>query len=220
MKLTQLPAVTVILLMGLCTAAMAGPIYTFSTSTGVQPSDVGVVTLTQNGADAVDVKVDLINSTYGFMNTGGPHTPFAFNLAGSGALSITFTTPVDGGFAFGNLSLNLSGGNNTPYGAFTVAIDSSAGNGSSKAYFGDLVFTLARAGGLSTEDFVANALGAYFSADLTDGRNTGAQAWKKRDRPAEVPEPQTLALIAAGMATIAAMRRRRKLAVAIVRRAG
>ena len=201
------------------TAAFAGPVYTFNTSTGIQPSNVGVITLTQNGANAVDVNVDLISSTYGFLNTGGPHTPFAFNLAGAGALGITFTTPVAGAFAFGTLSLNPAGGSNTPFGAFTVAIDSSAGNGSGKAYYGDLLFTLTRVGGLSTDDFIANGAGAYFSADLTNGSNTGAQAWMTRSEPslkitsldiAEVPEPLTLSLFGAGFAGIAAMRRREK----------
>ena len=203
-------------MMGLSTAALAGPVYTFSTSTGIQPSNVGAITLTQNGANAVNVNVDLINSTYGFLNTGGPHTPFAFNLAGAGALSISFTTPVAGTYASGVFSLNTAGGSNSPYGAFGVAIDDSAGNGSGNAYYGDLLFTLTRAGGLSTDDFVANGSGAYFSADLTNGSSTGAQAWMTRDSSitrldiTEVPEPLTLSLFGAGFAGIAAMRRRRK----------
>lgn len=205
--------------LALSTAALAGPVYTFNTSTGIQPSNVGVITLTQNGANAVDVNVDLISTTYGFLNTGGPHTPFAFNLAGSGALGISFTTPVAGAFAFGTLSLNPAGGSNTPFGAFTVAIDDSAGNGSGNAYYGDLLFTLTRVGGLSTDDFIANGAGAYFSADLTNGSNTGAQAWLTRSQPSltvtaldvtEVPEPLTLSLFGAGVAGAAALRRRKK----------
>ncbi len=221
MKLFKiLPVAALAFAASLSTAAFAGPVYTFNTSTGVQPSNVGIITLTQNGANAVDVNVDLINATYGFLNTGGPHTPFAFNLAGAGALGITFTTPVAGTFAFGTLSLNTAGGSNTPYGAYTVAIDSSAGNGSGKAYYGDLLFTLTRAGGLSTDDFIANGSGAYFSADLTDGANTGAQAWMTRSEPSltvtalditeEVPEPLTLSLFGAGIAGAVALRRRKK----------
>ena len=214
-NITSFAAFAFTALIGLSTAAQAGPVYTFGTSTGTQPSNVGVITLTQNGANAVDVNVDLINSTYGFLNTGGPHTPFAFNLAGAGALSINFATPVAGAYAFGTFSLNTAGGSNTPFGAFTVAIDDSAGNGSGKAYYGDLIFTLTRAGGLSTDDFIANGDGAYFAADLTDGSDTGAQAWKTRStstRITEVPEPLTLSLFGAGFAGIAAMRRRRKVA--------
>jgi len=211
---TSLPVLAFMALMALPTAALAGPIYTFGASSGTQPSNVGAITLTQNGANAVDVNVDLINSTYGFLNTGGPHTPFAFNLVGAGALSIAFTTPVAGTYAFGVFNLNTAGGSNVPFGAFGVAIDDSAGNGSGKAYYGDLLFTLTRVGGLSTDDFIANGSGAYFSADLTDGSNTGAQAWMTRSTTritvTEVPEPLTLSLFGAGFAGIAALRRSRK----------
>lgn len=190
--------------------ALAGPLYVFSTSVGTQASDVGVITLTQNGANSVDVMVDLLNSNYGFLNTGGPHTPFAFNLAGSGALSASFTTPAGGAYSSGVFSLDTSGGSNTPYGNFNTAIDDTAGNGSGKAYYGDLFFTLTRVGGLSTDDFISNADGVFFSADLTDGKNTGAQAWSVGiDPPSQVPEPLTMSLFGAGLLGVGALRRRK-----------
>jgi hypothetical protein len=40
-------------------SAFAGPAYTFSTSTGSQPSTVGTITLTQVNSTTVDVFVDL-----------------------------------------------------------------------------------------------------------------------------------------------------------------
>ena len=195
----------------LSTPALAGPTYTFTTSVGTQPSNVGTITLTQDGANSVIVDAEL-EAGYGFLNTGGHHTPFAFNLSGTGTLSIAFTSPASGTYSFGTLSLNTSGGDNTPYGTFTVAIDNTAGSGSGKAYYGSLVFTLTRTGGLDTTDFIKNASGAYFSADLTDGQNnTGAQAWKVRTGRG-VPEPLTLSLFGAGLAGVAAMRRRKKTA--------
>jgi len=207
------------------TSAMAGPIYTFSVSEGTQPTDVGTITLTQHDANSVDVDVDL-RSGYGFVNTGGSHTPFAFNLSGSGALSISWTTPANGSYTYGVFSLDTGGGDNTPYGTFGVTIDSSAGNGSSNGYFGDLLFKLTRVGGLDTNDFVRNndndpiLGGSYFSADLSNGTDTGAQAWALRtlctancvtqnDGSNPVPEPATLGLFAAGILGLGALRRRR-----------
>lgn len=194
--------------------AHAGPTYSFSTSVGTQPSNAGIITLTQNGANAVTVSVDLA-SGFGFINTGGPHTPFAFSLQGTGALSISaFTLPVNGVYAKGAFSLNTGGGSNTPYGAYNVAIDSSAGNGSGKGYYGDLLFTISRATGLSTDDFVTNAGGYYFSADLSNGKNTGAQAWTIRQivngpQPVKAVEPMTLLLMIGGLFSIVLLRNRR-----------
>ncbi len=196
-------------------SAFAGPTYVFSVSEGTQPLNVGAITLTQNGANSVTVAVDLL-SGYGFINTGGPHTPFAFNLTGSGALSVSFTTPSNGIYASGVFSLNTGGGANTPYGTFGVAIDSSAGNGSGAGYFGDLIFSLTRVGGIDTSDFVRNADnapilgGSYFSADLSNGNNTGAQAWAIRTTPRTVPEPGAIGLLGISLIGMAAVARRRR----------
>ena len=201
------------------TFAVAGPVYTFSVSQGTQPANAGIITLTQVDSDSVRVQVDLLPG-YGFLNTGGPHTPFAFNLFGSGALSISpFTTPASGTYASGVFVLNTAGGDNTPFGTFGIALDiPAAGNGSVNGYFGDLDFTLNRVGGLDTNDFVRNADndpilgGSYFSADLSDGRNTGAQAWAGRTGitvvPTVVPLPGTLALFGVGLAGLAWSRRK------------
>ena len=66
-------------LFAVTTAALAGPIFVFSTSVGTQPSNVGTITLTQVTATTVDVLVDLLDTSlplprYGFVNTGGPQT--------------------------------------------------------------------------------------------------------------------------------------------------
>ena len=163
----------------LLTAATSVADYiTFSTSVGLQPSNVGTITLTQVDADTVDVLLDL-SAPYGFLNTGGPHTPFAFSISGSEAgVSASFIKPSGGAYTFGLFTLDLGGGGGTPYGSYGVAIDDSAGNGSGKAYYGDLEFQLTRTSGLSITDFVANSAGYYFAADLTNGaQNTGSQAW-------------------------------------------
>lgn len=182
--------------------------FTFSTSVGTQPTNVGVITLTQVNATTVNVLVDLLGG-YGFLNTGGPHTPFAFNLNGTeSGVSANFITPALGSYTFGVFSLSTTNGDNTPYGSYGISINNSAGNGSSNAYFGDLQFNVTRTSGLSTTDFITNGGGYYFSADLTDGRNTGAQAWSERSTT--VPEPSTIALMSAGLAGMFTVARRRR----------
>jgi hypothetical protein len=203
-------------------SAFAGPTYTFTTSQGVQPSDVGTVTLTQVNSTTVDVLVDLADTTpplpsYGFINSGGPHTPFAFTLAGTeSGVSATFLQPAGGIYAFGIFSLSTANGGATPYGTFGISIDSTAGNGTSNAYFGDLEFNVTRASGLSTDDFILNAAldpgssgPAYFAADLTDGvGNTGSQAWITRTTTS-VSEPACLTIFGTAFGALAFARRRR-----------
>lgn len=180
--------------------------YIFQTSTGKQPSSVGSITLTQNGADSVIINLTL-KSGYGILNTGGPHTPFAFDVSGSmSGLTAVFATPQDTAYA-SKFSLDTSGGSNTPYGDFSVGVNDSAGYGSSNAYYGNLQITLTRSTGLDTADFLPNGDGVYFSADLTNGSTTAAQAWSI-ELPRTVPEPATLGLLGAGLAAGAAMRRR------------
>jgi hypothetical protein len=212
-------------------SAFAGPIYTFTTSQGVQPSNVGTVALTQVNDTTVDVLVDLADTTlplprYGFVNTGGPHTPFAFTLAGAeSGVSATFFQPAGGIYAFGIFSLSTDNGGATPFGTFGISIDSTAGNGTSNAYFGDLEFKVTRTSGLSTDDFILNTAidpgssgPAYFAADLTDGiGNTGSQAWITRSTT-NVPEPSSLTLFGTLLSALAFTRRRRARLIASVGR--
>ena len=110
-------------LIALPLVANAGPTYTFSTSTGVQPSDVGIITLTQIDDNTVNVLVDLKDTTlpapqYGFLNTGqdNTHTAFVFNLSGTDiGVGATFSQPPLGVFSFGAFSLDLGGGNAVPF---------------------------------------------------------------------------------------------------------
>ena len=211
-KFTSVAAFTA--LMGLCGAAIpaaAGPTYVFGPSSGTQPSDVGTITLTQQGSTSVDVSLVFKAANYGILNTGGPHVSFGFNIAsGVGPLGISFVTPAGGTFAYGSFTLDTLGA-----GGFNTILDDSAGNGSGKAYYGPLEFVLSSAGGLSTDDFKPTG-GVYFEADLTDGTgvgqgNTGEQVWSGRvDPPSPVPEPFTLSLFGAGLAGAFAARRRKR----------
>ena len=212
-------------------SALAGPTYVFITSQGVNPSNVGIITLTQINATTVNILVDLADTTlplpqYGFINTGGPHTPFAFTIDGTEAgVSAVFSQPAGGVYTFGMFVLNLGGGDATPFGTYGIAIDSTAGNGSSNAYYGDLQFDLIRPSGLSTDDFIRATGGsvdpaAYFAADLTNGAsNTGSQAWRIRTlpgreecgpgQPCGIPEPGTLLLLGLGLVALVGARARR-----------
>ncbi len=195
-------------LMLLGSPAFAGPTLTFDldqiSDSSIGSGSQGTVTLTQESANVVDVTVSISPDL--FINTGGPHTPFAFNISLTG-LSVSFITPPGGTFAKGTLSYDSSGGSNTPYGAFSRAIDSSAGNGTVDGYGGTLDFTVTRAAGLSTTDFVSNSGGYYFSADVSNGKDTGAIAADGPVTTIPVPEPASMAVLAAGLFGIPAYRR-------------
>ena len=207
-------AALVIGLIGFSAVSFADSI-TYSTSVGTQPSDVGAITLTQVNATTVKVLLDL-KPGYGILNTGGPHTPFAFNLAHEDNLSISFVQPSGGTYTIGShiylFSLNTGGGANTPYGTFGVAIDDSAPNGGSKAYYGDFEFNLSRTGGLTLADFVPNSVsdGAwFFSADLVSPIGaTGAQAWKTKDTPQVPDSGATAILLGVGLLSLSLVRRK------------
>ena len=123
-------------------------------------------------------------------------------------MSALFIQPTGGSYPNGTFSLSTGGSDNRPFGSFGVSIDNTAGNGSGNAYYGDLEFDVTRTGGLSVASFVANERGWYFSADLTDGESTGAQAWKV-PVTTKVPETTSLALLGLGLVGLGLGRRRR-----------
>src|SRR5882757_10002010 len=159
-KLSGLVALAV----ALATPALAGPTLSFNldqiSASSIGSGILGTVLLTQVNQGQVDVKVTIAPDL--FVNTGGQHTPFAFNTTLSG-LSVAFVTPVNGVYSHGTFSYNSAGGANTPYGDFSRAIDSTAGNGSGDGYGGTLEFTVSRGAGIDTTDFGHNVGGYYFS---------------------------------------------------------
>jgi PEP-CTERM motif-containing protein len=172
------------------------------------PAPFGSVTLTQNGGD-VDVKVDL-RGDMNFLTTGG-HNVFSFNGIGMSVGDITnihdastqtFTAVVPG--------------TNPPFGSFDFGIVCATGcspGGSAGGYPDPLTFTVQNA---NVADFLDLSSGgdhgkAYFAADvlLTSGPNAGATG-AVGAVTAPVPEPETYALMLAGIGMMGFMARRRR----------
>jgi hypothetical protein len=149
-------------LLALSKPASANEIFDLNiiSSSTIGTGTLGTVTLTQNGADEVDVSVNLAAGT-DFVSTGGPHDAFVFNLNVSG-YTVAITSPTGGIF-----SLAGTGISNTPYGSFTYGIDCpGCAPGGSNANPGPLDFKVTDASGISIGNFIANSGGYYFSADV------------------------------------------------------
>jgi hypothetical protein len=126
---------------------------------GAPGTSMGTVTLTQNGANSVDVTVALV-SPLKFVNTG-LHETIDFNLSGSG-------TATASNFSNSNFSLSSTVGGNhfDGFGDFQYAIMLNTAQGAGGAQASPLSFTITRAGGLLESNFVANASGAVFGVDV------------------------------------------------------
>ena len=192
-------------------ACQAATVYTFNTTAvgAFGSAPYGTVTLTQNGV-GVDVTVAL-RSDMNFVNTGGPHDVFTFNLSGAvvGDISnIKFNNVANANYTA------VAGGANTPFGTFTFAIDCTGvgcANGAPGQAVDPLTFSVANA--LEADFANANAVGAFFGADaicVSGSCNGSTGAIAVTGTPGNnTPEPGTLALAGLAMLGVAAARRRK-----------
>jgi hypothetical protein len=185
--------------------ALAVTVYTFDTSdpaAGLGTGPYGTVTLTQNGSN-VDFNVTLA-AGFNFVTTGGPHDLFAFNGTGVVATDIINLSVVGGG----TLAAHVPGADN-PFGVFGIGIDcTSCANGAGDQQADPLTFTVLNA---TESDFAVlstippGSFNAFFAADVITGRFTGAVGAVQA-----VPEPETYALMLAGLGVMGFIARRRR----------
>jgi hypothetical protein len=154
----------------------------------------GTVSLTQVDADTVAVHA-VLSAGYNFVDTGN-HEAFGFSVAGSP--TVTDIAPASGYTATGAFT-------QPNFGDFLegVACPSPTpcqGGNNSSTPNNTLDFNVNMAG-ITEASFVANALGFTFTADLIGSGSTPVPF---------VPEPETYALMLAGLGVVGFVARRRR----------
>lgn len=191
------------LMVGLATASVAqATVYNLNMSPVADlAGQIGTVQLTQMGTNEVDVLVSL-GSGYEFVKTGGPHDAFTFNLNTNHVYSITGISQ-PGYSAFNS-------GSNPSFGSFSNSLDcSQCKNGGKGAFASSLAFKVSAPTGISISNFSANAQHYLFSADVIKLSTGTTGAVGAMGLAAPVPEPQTYALMLAGLGAIGFIARRR-----------
>jgi hypothetical protein len=202
-------------------SAVANAAIILNISDGNGTGPFGNITLTQVDNNTVNVQVAL-TPDYSFVDTGS-HDTFGFNITGSPA--VTFSS-ITAGFGAG------TGFSNGFAGTFAYSItcsptgtkppDACASGGSSGAA-GPLSFNVDRTvGNLSITDFVANAAGYTFAADVFGPKTAGGTgnftglvesqgscAAGGIGCVSAVPEPITSSLVGIGLISLFFLRRHR-----------
>jgi hypothetical protein len=197
--------------LALSSAAQADLVYTFDTISSPSLAGAsGTITLHQANPFEVDVTVGLLPYLgTRFVDTGGPHDAFAFNLSGAGNYTVTNVLP--------NWMAAIAPANDTPYGIYTDGIQCAAcGPGASNSDpfgLGPISFSVISDINIGFGNFKPNAAGWLFAADIIGPLGgTGAIAVGLTPTPnTSVPEPDSLALVGFALIGVAGFGARRKL---------
>lgn len=189
--------------LALAGSAQATTLTTFLTlsdpAANIGPGPYAKIEISQ-GIDAFTVNVvETMISPYLFVNTGGPHNVLTWNINGSETISV-IGAPT--GYALVAPAIN------SPWGSFEYGLDcASCQKGLVGAFAGPLSFSITSTAALDPSMFGTNAGGYYFSSDVANSRTgfTGNVA-----TVTAVPEPETYAMLVAGLALMASVARRRQ----------